>query len=417
MKIDPSKRIGGGYRRAIQISIEGTARTVAARGGLFRGDLYVILEGVRQHMVAIPNWDNMVARAALASGAYRPDYYDPSWLMYQVYTSVYEALRYTYYVLDRQYGISFHHGEKGRLSAAREELLAINEIAAGLRRGNAQELAPVFFEKARAILEQIEEHPRDQHKRAARRMSVPLMTVFDRTGRANSTVKMVQALAAHGQLRRRQVAISSIEPVIIARRQTLKSLIEEMELFWEGLYDYLNRLFDRPYWVRGQSRCMQLLIDAMARPSMVQHLTMFHQEIGRYDIAPFTQTSYHVYPELGQVLEHIRREEYGAARKILERMWNSLKLRHIRAELEAALLPFTCSLYGDLVDRAAYDAMIYSTKQARTALARVDESGFVHPVSRHAIAQLSAALELLIQKTITSGRQAKEHIKTALGVL
>ncbi len=417
MKVDPAKRIGGGRTRQIQIMDGGKLRTVRARGGLFGGDLFVIMEGRHRHKIAIPNWDNMIARAALQSGRYQSGYYDPSWLTYRVYASVYEALRYTYYVLDQQYGVTFRHGEKGRLQLAREELLELNEIAAGLRTGNAEVLSLDFFKKTRAILEQIEERPRDTDKRAARTMSASLVSVYDSLGRTNATVKMVRALAAANRLKHRQVSIACIEPVIIARRQTLKSLIEEMELFWEGLYEYLDRLFVQKYWERGQSRCMQLLNDDTRRPQLLQHLILFQQEIGRYDLEPFTKTSYHVYEELRTVITHIRATRYGAARKLLERIWQSLKLRHIRAEIETALIPFTCSLFGEQVDPQACDQMIYVAKWARRALGQVDESQFEHPVTRHVRGQLSAAIDLLIQKTHPEAMKAKEHIKQAVTIL
>lgn len=417
MKVDPEKRIGGGCARQIQIMDGRRLKRVRARGGLFGGDIFVIMEGKHQHQIAIPSWDNMIARAALESGRYRPGYYDPGWLVYRVYTSAYEALRYTYYVLDQHYGVTFRHGEKGRLQMARNELMELNEIAAGLRTGNADELSSVFFEKARAILGQIEEQPRDTEKQAARSLTTSLATVYDSIGRTNATVKMVRALAAANRLRRRQVNIACIEPVIIARRQTLKSLVEEMELFWEGLYEYLNKLFAQKYWERGRSRCMQLLNNDTARPQLLQHLILFHQEIGRYDLEPFTKTSYHVYEELRAAIAQIRVAHYGAGRKLLERVWQSLKLRHIRADIEAALIPFTCSLIGEQFDHQACDDMMYVAKRARTALGQVDESQFRHPVTPHARGQLSAAIDLLIQKKVDAGRQAKEHIKKAAAVL
>ncbi len=417
MKIDPSNRIGGGYGRIIQVVTKEGLQPIHARGGLFGGDLYVILDEPFQHQIAIPHWDAMLMRAALDNGEYQPGYHDPAWLVYRVYGSVYEALRYTYHVLDEQYGISFQHGEKRRLSEARNELIELNAIAAGLQKGNADDLVPLFLEKARAILAQIEERPRDEQKRIARQMSIPLASVFDSLGRVNQTVKMTQALAAAQRLTKRMVAIGCIEPVIIRRRQTLKSMIEEMELYWQGLGDYLTRLLDQKYWVQQRPRFMHVMTDRTSRVQTLQHLTLYYQQMEHYDIEPFTKTSYHVYGELSSAVRHIRHEQYGDAQSLLLRIWNSLKLRRFRAELEAALIPFICSMFDGTVDRRAFDDMIFAAKRARRELSSVDEADFRHPVTPRVRGQLSLAIELLLEKTITDGQQAKEHIKAAVRLL
>lgn len=426
MKIDPRKRIGGGNGRLLQISVSGVrgkkktpftrVQKISARGGLFAGDLFIATKGPHQHKVCIPHWDNMLLRSAIDNGEYQTGCYDTSWLMYRVYTSVYEALRYTYWVLHGTYGITFNHGEKAQLRLAEAELIELNMIAAGLRKGNAEELGLVFAKKSATILQRIGEQPRDILKRQARVLSVSLVTVYDSIGRTNATVKMTRAAAARRRIRNRRANISCIEPVIIARRQTLKSVIEEMELYWSGMLHYLDLLFAEQFYA------MSALQDPDTRKRIVQQLRFYRMEIARYDIEPFTRTAYHVHPELQQALTYISDEKYGGAKKILERIWNSTKLRKVRMELEHVLLQLTCSLFGRTsgVDWDVCAHVIFVCDEQAKVLSQVDEAGFDNPVAEKTLAYLLAPngiVALLKQRKLRTAKKARELLKQAVAPL
>jgi len=432
---DYAKRIGGGQIRWVQVVLpdkdgkDKRITKVRARGPLYEGDILVCVDGKtrfnfrKQGTILIPFWNNVLIHAAIRNGNYVVGPYERKNLVYQVFTSVYDALRYTYYLLEGQYGISFKYGEKGKLHKARTALEAYNAAAAaGRRTTQIDALAEELFWQAEIILTQLGTDPRDVFKREVRNKSIQMSTIYDCTGRQNIPSKRAQAVAVENRLKVRRFNISCIEPHIIARRQTLKTLIEEMELYWEGVCHFLSLLFTVNE-VYEPGRALKLLSDEHKRRRIDAHLEFYIREMAAFDILPFTSTAYYVRNELEEVRQCIADGREGRAITLLRRSWNSLKLRSIRTQLEEVILELVTLLFGKPSElskgqKAVCDQVIYRLKNEFPKLFQdVDEAGFEHPVVELALACCKQAERELYKKTPRAVGMAKEWLKQAAQLL
>ena len=412
MYVDPFNRIGSGRIRHVQISDNGNLKKVEARGGLCGGDIRVAIMGPLRGKILIPVWLNIVGHTAMRDDKYEIKYHDQKYLLYQVFNSIYDAERYTYHLLEEQYGITYRHGEKGQLLKARQALEEYNIVVSGLRIGNAHELGITFLEMAQSILEQIGKSPRDENKRKARDMTISLATVFDRLERVNPSAKMAVSVGVMNKLKQRTLNISCIEPHIIARRLILKSIIEEMELYLEGVYNFLSLLF------HPKNSAIEMLRSA-TRDSIVQQLGFYVQQISRYDIAPFDRTATHVSSEFSNASFFIRHYQAAKARDELRKSWNSLALSRVRTEIEDVILQITFMLFGKptSVNQKQCDGVITRLRQLARRLTKVDESGFKHPVAKKVISQVRTADRLVVKKTVPELKEAKAVLKQAATLL
>ncbi len=435
MTFDYSERIGGGQICWVQVVLsdkdgkdKGITR-IRARGPLYEGDILVCVDGKtrfnfrKQGTILIPFWDNVLVHAAISNGNYVVGPYERKNLIYQVFGSVYEALRYTYYLLEGQYGISFKYGEKGKLHKARTALEAYNAAAAaGIRTTQIDSLAEELFRQAEIILTQLGTDPRDVFKREARNKSIQMSTIYDCTGRQNVPSKRARAVAVENRLKIRRFNISCIEPHIIARRQTLKTLIEEVELYWEGIRHFLSLLFtNNGVYVTG--RAMKLLSNRQKRERIDAHLEFYIREMAAFDILPFTSTAYYVRNELEEVRRCLTGNLDGKAITLLRRSWNSFKLRSIRTQLEDEILELVTLLFGKPTElsrkqKGVCDQAIFRLKNEFPKLFQdVDEAGFEHPVVESALACCKQAERELYKKTPRAVGMAKEWLKQATQLL
>jgi len=410
--LEASECIGGGRIRQVQISVDGKLKKVESRGGLFGGDVWVVTHGLLRGCVLIPVWHNIVGFAAMRGGKYDIKYHDLKYLLHQVFGNVYDAVRHTYHVLHDTYGITFQHGEKGQLQKALQALEEHNIVAAGLSSANAHKVSGKFVALAKQILKQIGTSPRDEKKRQARDLTVQLATIFDSLDRINPGAKRAISVATMNRLRERTFNIRCIEPHIIARRMILKSIIEEMELYLLGIFDFLNVIFS------PSNDPIQMLRTRATRESIVQQLGFYNQHLVHFDVEPFIRTAEHVHGEIDDALFYLKHNQYAEAVDVLRRSWNSLKLRTVRTELEDIILKLTFMLFKPVrVRRDSCDNLIFRTRKQMRMLQDVDETGFKHPVTDDAIKQLEIATAFLVQKTADGCQQAKEALKQAAGLL
>jgi len=433
--LDYAKRIGRGRICWAQVVLpdkhgrDKRITKVRARGPLYEGDVLVCIDGrtrfnfQKQGAILIPFWNNVLVHAAIHKGSYRVKPYERKNLIYQVFTSAYDALRYTYYLLEGQYGITFQYGEKGQLHKARKALEAYNTAAvAGMRITQIKELGDELFRQAEIILTQLGSDPRDVLKREVRDTTVQMSTMYDSIGRVNLPAKLAQAVAIKKRLKNRQFNISCIEPHIIARRQTLKTLIEEMELYWEGVCHFLSLLFTVNE-VYEPGHALKLLSDEHKRRRIDVHLEFYIREMAAFDILPFTSTAYYVRNELEEVRQCIADGREGRAITLLRRSWNSLKLCSIRTQLEEVILKLVTLLFGKPSElskgqKAVCDQVIYRLKNEFSRLFEdVDKAGFEHPVVELALACCKQAERELYKKNPRAVGIAKEWLKQAAQLL
>lgn len=408
-------RIGGGQIRIVQVSIQGKIVKVRSRGGLFKSDIRIVIDGKYSGRILIPFWANVLVHTAIKNGNYNIAYHDQKNLIYQMHGDVYGALRYTYHLLEERYGLTFHHGERGELTEAIKLLKDYNDAVVNLRKDTASKLATELFEKAGLILQQIGTDPRNEYKRSARDLTISLASVFDSSGKVNQTVKMAKSIAVQNRVVNRMVNIAQIEPHIISRRQILQVVIQQMELYWLGVFDFLSKLFTE----NGEykfGRLISLLSKKENRNAIINRLAFYSGKLGQYDIIPFSYTDKYVGRELLVAKQAIEKNQFSIAIDQLRKSWNSLKLRQIRTELEEVLTPLTCSLFGKIktVDTVVNDRAIYLCSRKIEALGKVSEIGFVRPVSERCIILLRATISELIKKDIKSTEKARQYLKRPL---
>lgn len=416
--VDESSRIGGGNIRWVQISVNGEVKKVRSRGGLFHGDIRVVVDGSHRGKILIPFWENVLVHAALKNGQYDVAYHDYKNLIYQVFGNVYSALRYTYHLLEEKYGISFQMGEKGRLTSALRLLEEYNDMVVNLHKDNATSLGAELPRRVGQILEDIGLSPRNDYKRDARDLVITLGSVFDSSGKVNQSVKMAKNIAAQNRLMKRRVNILAIEPHIISRRLTLMAIIDEMELYWLGVYDFLTRLFKDGRKVNTE-KARLLLVDRHTCNIIFNRLSYYSGQLDNYDINPFANTGRYVGDELQSAKWMIGNYQYIEASQELSKVWNSLKLRHVRTKLEGALTNLTCSLFGKdpVVDKKVFDSIIFICRRQTDALKKVDETSFSHPVAMQSTIFVQAAIQELIKKNLPCANKAKVYLKKAVAML
>lgn len=405
--------IGGGDFQPVLVSVDGELREINSRGGLFGSDIRVGTERPYLGTLLIPIWESVVGLAAIHDGSYQVRRYDQKYLVYRVFDSVYDAIRYTYHLLEEKYGRTFSEGEKGRMLEAAQLLQKHNSIAAGLCQDNADQVGRQFFTLARRILAQIEEKPRDEHKKRARNMTVALATVHDSLERLNQSSKMTLSTGALGRIRKRTFNISCIEPHIMMRRAVLKALTEQMELYLEGVYNFLSILFAPGADVR------RTLMTRATRASIVRQMQFYADQIATFDVHPFRRTGAYIEKEFRHVQFYLKNYQYQPAIQFLQRGWNSLLLRQVRTEVEDIMLQILLMQIDSptRVDATQCDALIYRTKRQADMLKTVDETGFKHPVADAARSYLDNAALLLVQKDWLAVRDAQAALKSAASYL
>ena len=136
MFAEPEERIGGGEIRKIPVIIHGKERIATVRMGLFGSDMGVIITGRYRGKLVVPRWDWVLIQALEEQKLFNVKRFNPKWLKFVMYESIYDVARYTIEVA-AQYGLTFHDGEKGRLLRAQQALIELNMLALGLRKGNA----------------------------------------------------------------------------------------------------------------------------------------------------------------------------------------------------------------------------------------------------------------------------------------
>jgi len=416
--VNEFERIGSGNIRWVQISEDGVIKKVRSRGGLFHGDIRVVTDGPHKGKVLIPFWANVLVHAALRDGQYPAAYHDHKNLVYQMFTDVYSALRYTYYLLEKQYGITFQSGEKGRLVQALKLLEEYNDAVVNLRKDTAQGMSAGLAKRAGEILKEIELNPRNAYKREARDLVVTLGNTLDSMDRVNQSVKMAKNVAARNRLLQRKMDILSIEPHIVARRATLLAVIDEMELYWLGVHDFLTRVLMEGRKVDSE-RCMDLLRNKDHRNIIMNRLYYYAGQMDYYDIRPFANTSRYVGEELAHARWRIEHYRYDVATFEMMKIWNSLKLRKVRTSLERVLTDLTCSLFGQqpVVDKRFFNDLIFRCRQQIEALKKVDETGFSNPVATQSRTFIQAAVAELVKKKIPAANKAKDYLKKAASML
>ncbi|KKW01861.1 MAG: hypothetical protein UY52_C0018G0006 [Parcubacteria group bacterium GW2011_GWC2_49_9] len=409
--IHPEERVGNGTVRTVQYSLQDGLHRTRVRGGLYRGDLCVGLTREHRGRIFIPYWANTLVHAAREQGII--GVFDPELLIHQVFTSVYHARRYTYHLLEEQYGVTFVHGEKARIIRAKQALEELNLTAIGLRTGNAAQLAKTFRDRAGFIIQEIGPTPRNDLKRQAVNYVVNLGTVVDRLGRVNASAKMAISVAAMNRLKGRMVDIRCIEPKILARRQTIETLIEEMEVYLEGIMNFISLLMQ-------MSNLEAFFRDNVSLRSTVRgQLGFYIQHIELFDIAPFDQTSRYIAEEFGEARELIGKGSYGHAVTLLMRSWNSLKLRKIRTEIEHAILEITFLLFGKPVSvnltksRTISESLI----DIHDRLLDVDERGFRQRVVEDAANKVLVAQQLISAGSVDEVKAGKDALKAAADLL
>ncbi|MFH1236510.1 MAG: hypothetical protein V1685_06275 [Parcubacteria group bacterium] len=409
--IHPEERIGNGTVRTAQYSLNDGLHRTRVRGGLYRGDLCVGITREHQGRIFIPFWANSLVHAARDQGVI--DVFDPELLIHQVFTSVYHALRYTYHLLEEQYGVTFVHGEKARIIRAKQALQKLNLIAIGLRTGNAAQLAETFRQRAGFIIQEIGPTPHNQLKRQAVDYAVNLGTVVDRLGRVNASAKMAISVAAMNRLKGRMIDIRCIEPKILARRQTIETVIEEMEVYLEGIMNFLSVLMH-------MGNLEELFrSDVSLRSTVSGQLGFYIQHVQLFDIAPFDQTSRYIVEELGEARRLIGTGSYRQAIGLIERSWNSLKLRKIRTEIERQILQVTFLLFGKPVsiDRTKTREISETLIGIHDRLLDVDERGFRQRVVEDTASKVLVAQQLVSAGSVDEVKAGKDALKEAADLL
>ncbi|MFA6908922.1 MAG: hypothetical protein WC289_03470 [Patescibacteria group bacterium] len=409
--IAPQERIGNGHVHMVRYSADQEIRETWVRGGAYVSDICVGLYRPHDGRLFIPFWENVLMHEARKQRVVTR--FSRDLLIHQVFATVYEALRYTYHVLDIWYGITFVDGEKGRLLLAKDALQELNLVAIRLRKGNAAELAHTFRERAGFIIRQIGETPTNELKRRAHDHTVSLQSVLDSMGRPNSGAKRAVTVAAGSGLDKRLIDVRCIEPKILARRQTLKTIVEEMEVYLNGVYNFLTLLMSDHKLEQSLTR------DSDLRTAIDEQIGFYRWQLQRFDILPFRTTSAHMFAEFGNARTMLTRGQYGDALAQLRVSWNSLKLRKIRTEVEALILQLTfmLSAKADTLDRDVCVSMSRKIGELTHQAESVDESHFKTPVAEDAIACFTTARVLLQDSTADSGKKTKESLKLAASFL
>jgi len=299
------------------------------------------------------------------------------------------------------------------LLLAKEALQELNLVAIKLRKGNAAELAHTFRERAGFVIRQIGETPTNELKRRVHDHTVSLQSVVDSMGRPNSGAKRAVTVAAGSGLDRRLIDVRCIEPKILARRQTLKTIVEEMEVYLNGVYNFLTLLMSDHKLEQSLTR------DSDLRTAIHEQIGFYRWQLQRYDILPFRTTSAHMFAEFGNARTMLTRGQYGDALAQLRVSWNSLKLRKIRTEVEALILQLTfmLSAKADTLDHDACVAMSRKIGELTYQAESVDESHFKTPVVEDVLACFTTARVLLQDSTVVAGKKTKEALKFGASLL
>lgn len=405
----PEERIGGGRVYTVTALMNGKKQRVAARVGLFGSDIGVIIKGREWGRLIVPRWDWVLIESLKEQNLLKR--FDPHWRTYVMYDNVYAVARYTREV-SWQYGLSFREGRKGQLFQAQQALIALNQLALGLRKGNADQLLSEFQKRSGVVIRQIGSRPRVyRNKRilnAARRLS----SVRDSLDRINSGAAAAVAVGARDQASQRLIDISRIEQTLVARRQTAHMLIEVMESHFQVMFDLL--CLSMPL----RDMADQLRRDRLRRDALISSLDFYVGALAAYDVVPFRFTAQHLMEEFAQVSEMIRSRRYDDAVKVLRTSWNSLVLRRVRTDIEHIVTDVSSYVIRQLrAERKQYDAFIFRIRKCIEQLSGVDESGFQHPVAQKVNEHLNIAVTFLLLKDRPALKQAKEALKSAAKLL
>ncbi|MFH0805125.1 MAG: hypothetical protein V1916_02930 [Patescibacteria group bacterium] len=403
MKREP---FGGGREEDILVlsRIRKRQYLVTARVNLAGCTIGVVGDGCDQGAVAIPYWRGSVDCAA-DGGSVPPK-------RYVLVEDLYVALRQT----DHELYTYHQRGAMDGIAKLYEALDRARQLYASLLGLSVQTLpvvAPRIRQLARAVLACVGPRPTDKLKQAVRDSALSVVQVLDSRHRVNPTAKLAQVVKIRQKLNRRLLAIQGIEPNLIRRQASIRLLIGEAERLFVSVSDYLHQFLSQ---LEVDPRC-----DGYARTQTEFFLRDFASSLERLDIDPFRNPCRRMAAELRKGADYLEVGRPRAARTVLRRAYESLKLRGIRSDAERFISYLAELLYQPkhLVTAAEALRIKRGLVNLLQRLGTVDEYRFIHPVSKAAWHHLGEAAKVvpLAGKPVSSLEALKRNLKLAAQLL
>lgn len=403
-------KLGQGIIKEVQVSIGAEVKKVPARVGLFGSTLAVFTAGDLAGKIGVRLWENQIISKLIKSGAKLV--YTKENLIYQIFDGLFSTLRQTYWILDGNYGISFQFGEKKLLSEAMAALDNLNLFALGLRGGEFGNHKKIFQSKIKAILRQVGTQPRDMRKRVIKSELEKIKSMSDRELSVNVGAIRAKTTAARIKLQDLVDNIMSIEPRIIARRQTLVSVIDYIRAYLEGGERFLTMLLKEENWRRFVSS------DIISHQKIQDQLIFYILGLKRIDMQPFALSCCITADELEQARDKIKAREHADAYKLLIKSRESLKRMTVRVDLEREIMRLTLYLLPQRQTKPfSWQMAIAKLREIHKRLREIDETNFVQPACQASLASLNRALSLLSMQNKENLTVAREYLKKAAGPL
>ncbi|MFA5052144.1 MAG: hypothetical protein WC544_03745 [Patescibacteria group bacterium] len=306
---------------------------------------------------------------------------------YRLVGDVYTALRQVDHALST-YNRRGLLGEKAKLFQAVGVARELYEKLLGLTVGTLESSAGDIRKLARQMIGLVGQRPTDPLKVVIRDSAVSILAVLDSRQRVNQSAKLSQVVRIRQELHRRLATIQAIEPNLFRRQRALCLLIEEAEKLFNDASKHITAQLES---LTGAG-----ILSVLKRQQLVTGLHDFANELERLDIRPYLNPCRRMANELRKGAYYISVGRNQAARTVLRRTVESLKLRAIRSDLERFISYLTELLSRPDRQLPTKDAVRITRglSNIRQRLGQVDEFRFIHPVSRTALTRLSDAIGL-----------------------
>lgn len=380
MKREP---FGGGRERLVSVS--GNSRPVRVRLGLNGGPIGTL---VSSGNVIYPRWNAQLGDRVKDGVLSLEQVFATR--EYRVVGDIYTALRMVDHMLGtyNEQGTLNHKEELYRLLDASWQLY---DLLLGLRKSTLGALEGDIRKLAAKILASAGKRPNDPLKKAIRSLAGELMAVLDSRDQVNPTAKESQVVTIRGNLYHRLMTIQAIEPNLARWRQSLDLLIDEAERLFAEVRKYLEPAIER---LEDGTSLVNPDLDRL-----VIRLRHYADELERLDINPFRRPCRRMANELRKGAVYVTLGRNQAARTVLRRTNESLKLRGIRADLERFIGYLTLLMSRPNVLISAKDAgrIKRGFANLKRRLAEVNEFRFIHPVCQDSLRTLGLAINITIE--------------------
>lgn len=308
---------GGNRKREIPVFTAADIYSPTAAHEFFGNSLYVItkpgeLQGRPAYLRWRPKQDKERFTSADVTFISVPDLY---W-MYRLFTLGNER-----YQQDK-------HGEIPNLRRSLELLRDIHALL--LSKPDSAQLEKFKLQiqqEVTAIIAFLGPDARDTKKKHAMEQAVAVALLKDSKGKFNPGAFAARIVSAIMDALAREKAAVTIDATFAKWRRVVQSALCILEFEVDSQYAFLQKVLGD--WDN--------LVVNFNRP-LISRLVRQAEGLGAYDVNPFRETFGYVAEEMIAAAEYLQSDSPATARLFLETAKNSLWLRHIRVELEHAML-------------------------------------------------------------------------------